>query len=45
MSIKPFFVIVNECVSNRESKEYVEGLKSKVNLENGSRFQEVPSWD
>jgi len=36
---------VNECVSDRESKEYVEGLNSKVNLWNGSRFQKVPSWN
>ena len=30
MSIKPFF---SECVSTRESKEYVEGFDSKVTLE------------
>ena len=28
-----FLSNVNECVSNKESKEYVEGLNSKVNLE------------
>ena len=33
MSIKPFLLNVNECVSTRESDEYVEGLDSKVKLE------------
>ena len=33
MSIKPFLSNVNECVSTRESNEYVEGLNSKVRLE------------
>ena len=28
-----FLSDVNDCVSNRESKEYVEGLSSKVKLE------------
>ena len=33
MSIKLFLLNVNECVSTRESNEYVEGLNSKVMLE------------
>ena len=33
MHPQPSNVNVNECVSNRESKEYVEGLNSKVKLE------------
>ena len=33
MSIKLFLSNVNDCVSTRECKEYVDGLNSKVKLQ------------
>ena len=33
MSVKPFLSDVNECVGTRESKEFVEGLNSRVKLQ------------
>ena len=42
-----FLSNANECVSDTENKEYVEGLNSKVKLglyKAGSRVQKVPSW-
>ena len=43
---------MNECVSTRESNEYVEGLNSKTKLELYKTFGKevefkryIPSWD